>query len=118
MVWGVTAPWNLILSAALGIWLMFAPAFLGTQGGAADSDHLVGALITTVAVIAMAEVIRAGRFLNVLLGAWIIAAPWLLSGASANTRWNDLLTGALVIVLSLPRGSVRERYAGWDRMIR
>jgi len=73
---------------------------------------------TTVAVIAMAEVIRAGRFLNVLLGAWIIAAPWLVAGASANARWNDLLTGALVIVLSLPRGSVRERYAGWDRMIR
>ena len=62
MLWGVTAPWNLVLSAALGIWLMFAPAFLGTQGGAADSDHLVGALITTVAVIAMAEVIRAGTF--------------------------------------------------------
>ncbi len=118
MVWGVTAPWNLVLSAALGLWLMFAPAFFGTQGAAADSDHLVGALITTVAVIATAEVIRAGRFLNVLLGAWIITAPWLLSGASANARWNDLLTGALVIVLSLPRGSVRERYAGWDRMIR
>lgn len=118
MVWGVSTPWNLILAAALGIWLMFSPAVFGTQAGAADSDHLVGALIVTVAVIVMAEVIRAGRFLNVLLGAWIIAAPWLLSGASANARWNDLLMGALAIVLSLPRGSVRERYAGWDRMIR
>ncbi len=118
MVWGVTAPWNLVLSAALGIWLMFAPAFFGTQGGAADSDHLVGALITTVAVIAMAEVIRAGRFLNVLLGGWIIAAPWLVAGASNSARWNDVIIGALIIALSIPRGSIRERYAAWDRMIR
>ena len=117
MVWGVTAPWNLVASAALGIWLMFAPAVFGTKAGAADSDHLLGALITMVAVIVMAEVIRAGRFLNVLLGAWIIAAPWLLSGAGTAARWNDVIAGALLIVLSILRGPVRERYAGWDRLI-
>jgi len=117
MGWGVTAPWNLVASAALGIWLMFSPAVFGTQAGAADSDHLVGALITAVAVIVMAEVIRAGRFLNVLLGAWIIAAPWLLSGPGTTARWNDVLAGAIVILLSLPRGPVREQYAGWNRLI-
>jgi hypothetical protein len=58
MVWGVTAPWNLLLTAALGLWLMAAPAVFGSQGGAADSDHLVGALVVTVAVIALAEVGR------------------------------------------------------------
>ncbi|MEO8043864.1 MAG: vitamin K epoxide reductase family protein [Spartobacteria bacterium] len=117
MAWGVTVPWNLVASGALGIWLMFSPAVFGTQAGAADSDHVVGALITAVAVIVMAEVIRAGRFLNVLLGAWIIAAPWLLSGAGTTARWNDVLAGAVVILLSLPRGPVRERYAGWNRFI-
>jgi len=116
-VWGVTAPWTLLASAALGIWLMFAPAVFGTTGRAADSDHVVGALITTVAVIVMAEVIRAGRFLNVLLGAWIVAAPWLLSGASTGAKWNDVAVGIAVILLSLPRGAVRERYAKWDRQI-
>ncbi|MGI9077983.1 MAG: SPW repeat protein [Gemmatimonadaceae bacterium] len=93
------------------------PAVFGTQAGAADSDHLLGALVTMVAVIVMAEVIRAGRFLNVLLGAWIIAAPWLLSGAGTAARWNDVIAGALLIVLSILRGPVRERYAGWDRLI-
>ena len=117
MAWGVTAPWNLVASGVLGIWLMFSPAVFGTQAGAANSDHLVGALITAVAVIVMGEVIRAGRFLNVLLGAWIIAAPWLLSGTVTTARWNDLLVGAVLIILSLPRGPVRERYAGWDRFI-
>jgi hypothetical protein len=116
-VWGVTAPWNLLVSAALGIWLMFAPAVFGSGGRAADSDHLVGALITTIAVIVMAEVIRAGRFLNVLLGAWIIAAPWFLSGTISAAKWNDVAVGLVLIALSFPRGTIRERYAAWDRLI-
>src|SRR5687768_16180008 len=33
-------PWNLLLSAALGIWLMFSPTVFGTTGTAADSGHL------------------------------------------------------------------------------
>jgi hypothetical protein len=65
----------------------------------------------------MAEVIRAGRFLNVLFGAWIIIAPWLLAGANTGARWNDLIAGVLIIAVSLPRGLVRERYAAWGRLI-
>lgn len=52
-----------------------APAVLGTQGAAADRDHLVGALVVVVALITLVEVVRAVRFLNVALGAWVIAAP-------------------------------------------
>jgi hypothetical protein len=115
--WGVTVPWTLLVSAILGIWLMFAPAVFGTTGRAADSDHLVGALITTVAVIVMAEVVRAGRYINLLFGVWMIAAPWLLSGASMGSRWNDIFVGLALIILSIPRGVVREHYAGWDRYI-
>lgn len=117
MAWGVTAPWNLVLSTVLGVWLIFSPSIFGTQGRAADSDHLVGALIITFAVIALAEVTRAVRFLNVLLGAWVIAAPWLLSGVLAGARWNDVIVGALVILVSFPRGTVQERYGSWDRYV-
>jgi hypothetical protein len=65
----------------------------------------------------MAEVLHAGRFLNLLLGAWLIAALWLLSGAVASTRWNDMLVGVALMPLSLPKGTVRERYGRWDRSI-
>jgi hypothetical protein len=117
MVWGVTAPWNLLLSAALGLWLLCAPAALGTQGAVADSDHVGGAVALTVAVIAMAEVVRAVRYLNVLLGLWSIAAPWLLGGAPQAAKLHSALAGVLLVLLSLPRGTVRERYGGWDRYI-
>jgi uncharacterized membrane protein len=118
MFWGVSLPWNLLIGAALGLWLMFAPSTLGSTGKAAHSDHLIGALVLTVAVIALAEVGRAARFVNVLFGAWIIAAPWLLAGATAAATWNDMIAGTLVILLSFPRGPVIERYGTFERYIR
>ncbi|MGH2602959.1 MAG: SPW repeat domain-containing protein, partial [Dehalococcoidia bacterium] len=115
--WGVTAPWTLVLSALLGVWMMLAPWALGTEGAAAQSNQVAGAFVVTVSVIVMAEVIRAGRLLNILWGAWFVIAPWLLSGASSAARWNNVLVGIAVILLSLARGRIREKYAGWDRYV-
>ena len=117
MVWGVNVPLTLLVSAGLGIWLMFAPAIFQTYGALADSDHLVGALVVTFAVIAMAEVGRAARFINILFGAWLVLAPWLLAGATAGARWNDIAIGLALIALSFPRGKVRERYGNWQPYI-
>ncbi|WP_119302006.1 NAD-dependent epimerase/dehydratase family protein [Dongia deserti] len=115
---GVTAPWPLLVSCALGAWLMFSPLIFGTEAGIADSDHLVGSLIITVAVCAMAEVTRALRFINLLFGLWLLAAPWLLEGASTGAAWNDTVAGLLIIVMSLPRGSrSAEHYGAWDRFV-
>jgi hypothetical protein len=115
--WGVTMPWTLLVCTALGIWLMLAPTLFGIEHWAAHSNHLTGALVITVSVIVMAEVIRAGRFLNLLFGTWIIAAPWLLVGATLNFKLNNAVVGILLILFSLPRGPVRERYGAWDRLI-
>ena len=118
MVWGVALPWNLILVSAVGAWLMFTPSVLGSSGLAAHADHLVGALILTTAVIALADVGRAIRFFNVLLAVGVIVAPWILGGATTASKWSDALAGAIVILLSLPRGHVGERYGSWQRYIR
>jgi hypothetical protein len=118
MVWGVALPWNLLVSVGLGVWLMLTPSVLGITGAAAHSDHLVGALIVTTAVIAKADVGRAARFLNILFGAWVFAAPWLLAGATSASTWSNAIAGALVILLSVPRGPVGERYGTWERFIR
>src|SRR5437867_3722539 len=55
---GATAPGTLVASCVLGAWLMFSRVIFGTEGAIADSDHLVGALVITLAVCAMAEVAR------------------------------------------------------------
>lgn len=118
MIWGATLPWNLLVTIALGIWLMFAPFAFGSAGTAAHSDHLIGALIVTAAVIALADVGRAVRFINVLFGALIVIAPWVLSGATPGARWNDLVIGVLVILLSFPRGKIGDLYGNFQRFIR
>ncbi|MEO5814947.1 MAG: vitamin K epoxide reductase family protein [Gemmatimonadaceae bacterium] len=118
MLWGVALPWNLLVSVALGIWLMFTPSVLGSADAAAHSDHLLGALIVTFAVMALADVGRALRFVNILFAALVIAAPWVVSGATSSSRWSDLIAGVLVILFSVPRGAVGERYGSWQRFIR
>jgi uncharacterized membrane protein len=110
-------PWNLAVSAALGVWLMFAPTVLQSEGAAADSDHLIGALVVTFAVIAFGEVARAARFVNLLFGAWLIVGPWLLSGATPAATWNDMAVGIALLLLSIPRGKVTEHFGTWDRYV-
>lgn len=117
MLWGVTVPWTLAASAALGLWVVASPAIFDSSGTAADSDNLVGALIATTAAIAWAEVARPVRYLNVAFGIWLIAAPWLVGGASTGSVANDVIAGAALIALSLPLGRIREHYGGWDRYV-
>lgn len=115
---GVTYPVTLLLSVAIGVWLTFTRLTFDSSGAMADSDHLVGALVVTFAIMAFAEVGRAIRFINIPFGAWLMATPWLLDGiASPLTAWNGVICGVLLIGLAIPRGSVRNSYAGWDRYI-
>ena len=117
-VWGVSLPWTLLASVALGLWVMFSPMMFGNSGPAANSDYVAGALVVTIAAISTAEVIRAFRFLNLLMAAWLILAPFVLTGFTGSGRVNDIAVGVALVALTLPRGPVRERYAGWDRFIR
>ncbi len=115
---GVTYPWTLWLSIAIGVWLTFTRLSFDSSGAMADSDHLVGALVVTFSIIAFAEVGRAVRFINIPFGAWLIAAPWLLDGiVSPLAVWNGVISGALLIALAIPRGRIKDSYAGWDRYI-
>lgn len=117
MRWGTTYPWTLMASTLLGMWLVASPNLFNSKGGAADSDQLLGALVVVIAVTALAEVARPVRFLNIVLALGILVAPWFLGGASLLARLNDVIAGALLIGLSLPRGSVRNRYGGWNPLI-
>jgi Vitamin K epoxide reductase family/SPW repeat len=110
MVKGVTVPWNLLLSALIGAWLMFSQSLIQVVGSAADSNHILGALIVTISIIVMAEVIRRWRFLNVLFGAWMIGSPWLLSGFSEKGKWMNVALGIILILLSIRKGKIRESY--------
>jgi hypothetical protein len=110
-------PWNLPLCVALGVWLMAAPAVLGAMGAAANGDQVAGALVITWAVMAFGEIVRPIRLLNVLMGAAVLAAPWILAGDSELSRWNDRVVGVALMIASLPRGRIEERFGGWNRYL-
>ena len=90
---------------------------LGAAGTQADLDHVVGALAITVAVSATAETFRAFRFLLVPLGAVLLVGGFF-TGAGVPSLVSSIVCGAALIILSLPRGPVRQRYGTWDRFIR
>jgi SPW repeat-containing protein len=61
---------------------------------------------------------RPVRFINVLFGLWLIAAPWLMASGTADAAWNDTVVGLLAIGLNLPRGRrSAEHYGAWDRYV-
>jgi hypothetical protein len=119
MVWGAGVPWNLVAATALGLWLLAAPALFGVdiRSGAADVAHIGGAVVIVVAVIAMAEVVRSARLLNVAAGV-VIAGTVFLTEPGAGYAAGVVVTGLAVAALSLPRGRIRESYGSWDRFIR
>jgi hypothetical protein len=113
---GVNLPWNLALCVLIGVWLMFTRLTLGAEGGMANADHLIGALAVTVSAIACAEVARPARFLNIALGAALLATPFIYETSLIDTT-ASIFAGLALIALSLRRGRVAAQYAGWNRYI-
>ena len=117
-LYGVNLPWNLTLLCLIGVWLMCTRLIYGTAGAMANSDHLMGALLLTVSVLAMAEVARPLRWLNIPIGLWLLAAPWILAGSGLGAAIGSMIAGLVIVAASLPKGPIRHRYAGWSELLR
>jgi nucleoside-diphosphate-sugar epimerase/uncharacterized membrane protein len=114
---GVNVPWTLALSAILGIGLMCTRLVFGTEGAQADSDHLLGALVVTVSITAMAEAARPARFINILLAVALLFAPFMFDGGSLVADLAGVAAGLLLVALSIPCGRIDNPYGGWSRYL-
>lgn len=112
---GVSCPWPLAASALIGVWLMCTRLTIGAEGQMANADHVIGALVLTVTVTATAEVTRPVRFINALLGMALMIMAILFSATMLQTVLGVML-GLALILLSLPRGPITNRYGGWTRI--
>ena len=90
-----------------GLWLIVAGLmprgdFAGASASA-WSKLTVGVVVTLFAAI---RVVRPARtaplsLVNVLLGAWMVASPFVLGySAAAGPAWNDVVVGAIVVLLA------------------
>src|SRR5690606_33183351 len=75
---GVSLTWSLLGVIAVGIWLMLTRLTLGNDAELANWEHLIGALIITVGVCAMAEVARPVRYLLIPLALFLLPLPFIL----------------------------------------
>ena len=81
---GISVPWNLFLSALLGIAAMFKGAYIP------------GALITVFSVISWAEVTRIFRYAVIPFALWLVFLSPLM--------------GIAAVFLSLRKGKIKEHY--------
>lgn len=113
---GVSLPWNLVLSGIIGAWLLLTRLTFGSSGDMANADHVIGFLVLTTLSIAAAEATRPVRYLNILFGLALLATPFLYEAELAATI-NSIGCGLALMVLSLGRGTIRQRYGSWQKLI-
>ena len=118
-IWGMSFPWTLVLATIGGVLLMLLPTWFGLDitTTAADIGHLGGALIVTFSIICMGEVVRIGRYLNLLLALVVAVGPWF-TDASLGFSVACAILAIAIAGLSLPRGKIRQTYGEWDVYIK
>ncbi len=91
--------WQDWINVLLGAWLILAP-FLGIGGisdVAAINSYLTG---TAVAIFAIAALVRPQvweEYTNMVLGLWLILAPFALGFTNlAGPFWNQVIVGLLI----------------------
>ena len=110
--------WARILSAALGIWLILAPAVLNYTDPAQINDRIVGPVVFGSAFIAIWQLMRPLRWIELVAGAWLLVAP-LFFGYMTASAINSLVVGLLLVVLAFLGGKTGKRFGGgWASLLR
>lgn len=113
---GVGLPYGLALCILVGVWLMLTRLTLGHGGGLANWEHLVGALVITIAACATAEVARPVRFLVMPLAVVMFVVPFVYAGGTLAVI-ASCLAGMALIALCMPRGPIKGRYGAWNQRL-
>lgn len=92
------------LDLIAGIWLVLAPTILNYMDQVARTNDMW--LGVAIAVVSFIRLINPGRtmwlgWINVVLGLWLIIAPFALGYVNSAPIWNDIILGIIVAVSSL-----------------
>lgn len=109
--------WAQIVNTVLGLIIMIAPDLWDYNKLAADNNHTVGPVIITFAITAIWEVNRNIRWFNVLAGFWLLFSPFFLNLGSARVTEFNMFMGILVILCSLFKGTIEQRFGGGWRSL-
>ena len=91
-----------VVNLIFGAWLFASPWLYGFVDGVAGwNAWIMGALIALVAIAALAAFAEWEEWINLVLGLWVLVAPWAL-GFAQNTgaMGNHVTVGIVVAVLA------------------
>lgn len=103
--------WTSGINVVAGLWLIIAPFVLGYAARAAYwNDIILGIVVAALAMMRLRVPLRlpALSWTNVIIGIWLIIAPWILdygieeverTGPDAAATWNDVILGILILVM-------------------
>lgn len=94
--------WEDWCSWGLGIWLCIAPWALrfDLAPAATRASVITGVLLILVEAVTLSAFRAWEEWLNVVLGLWLIAAPWIVASTGAATV-NFIVVGVLVLALAV-----------------
>ncbi len=95
--------WEDWCSWGLGIWLCIAPWALrfDLEPGATRTAVTTGVLLILVEAITLSVFRTWEEWFNVVLGLWLIAAPWVIATRSAAATANFVVVGLIVLALAI-----------------
>lgn len=109
--------WAKVLTIFLGLFIVAAPNIFTTAGVAANNNYVVGPLVVTFAVTSLWDINTNVRFANLLTGAWLLASPIFLAVTPKPLLYNNLICGALIIVLCFVKSHRTHHYGGgWQSL--
>lgn len=93
--------WQDWTALVLGAWLFLAPfvtSYGPLSGTAAWNSYIIGATVVIFAAWALVQPEKWEEWVNLVLGAWLIIAPFALGFyASLETAaWNQIVVGVLI----------------------
>jgi len=99
-----------IINLLAGIWLFISPwVYRAYRDASSWNSLVVGALIVLFAAMSISNPLRArgASIVNMLLGAWTFASPWIYGYTGNHGRFvNSLCVGVIVFILGLVASSM------------
>lgn len=98
---------------------MVAPGYFNFEVAEANNHYITGPLVVTFAVIALWDVNRSARFVNLAAGVWLVLSSIVLPYASDAATWNSIMSGVLLIMFSSLKGRITHQYGGgWKSLFK
>lgn len=108
--------WAQLINALIGLIIMISPGVIPFTQTEANNNHIFGPLAFTFAVISLWECNRNARLINIIIGAWLIIAPFIFQ-FQTNAFLIDIIAGILLILFSLVKGKITNQFGGGWRSL-